>query len=134
MIENISQHGVGFKVSDKFDLPSDQLSIYFQTPTDEYLVLALGKLKVHKRWWGHRWVGASFEAPSEGDHHRLTELLFVSLPGLLPDRGYVPVTVKRSERMAVPIEKLFHLTDEPYPLPIPSRRRGMAEAKARPNQ
>ena len=130
MIENISQHGVGFKVSDKFDLPSDQLSIYFQTPTDEYLVMALGKPKVHKRWWGHRWVGASFEAPSEGDRHRLTELLFVSLPGLLPDRGYVPVIEKRSERMAVPIEKLFHLTDDPYPLSIPARKPRQALLKA----
>ncbi|HLD93454.1 MAG TPA: glycosyltransferase [Anaerolineales bacterium] len=126
MVENISQHGVGFKVSDRVELPRDQLSIYFQIPSDEYLVLALGPLKVHKRWFGHRWVGAKFDVPSEGERKRLTELLFVSLPGLLLDRGYSPVMDKKPERMAVPIEELFRLTDESFPLPIPSRRRELA--------
>ena len=134
MIENISYHGVGFKVSDKVELPRDQLSIYFQTPTDEYLVLPLSTLKVHKRWFGHRWVGAKFELPVEEDHRRLTELLFVSLPGLLPDRGYMPIVEKKSERMALPIERLFHLTDESFPLPIPSRRRELVPVKMRANR
>jgi hypothetical protein len=32
--------------------------------------------------------------------------------------------------MAVPIEKLFHLTDDPYPLSIPARKPRQALLKA----
>jgi cellulose synthase (UDP-forming) len=117
-LENISFHGVGFVVTDKADIPRDKLDLYLPTPSKQYLLLPLEGVKVRRSSAGKRRVGAIIGELTKADHIGLVEMLFVTLPSLLPDRGYQPERTYTPQASALPVDFLFRQADRSFPLPI----------------
>jgi cellulose synthase (UDP-forming) len=103
-IKDISLRGVGFVVAARDELPTGSLTLYFETPTHEYVVLPLENVKLHRNFWGRKRAGATFGEMAPPDRRRLFELLYVTIPGHLPNRGYEPGVVESS---AVDVEDVI---------------------------
>lgn len=89
-LEDLSLNGARFWVNKEEALKEGDLFLYFEAPNQQYLMVPIERVFVRKTKRKDKLVGVQFRELSGSERRRLVELLYVVLPGMLPDRGYEP--------------------------------------------